>query len=423
MKNYIKTIWKDRKVEYPHRYKDQNGNVLILTKDPGEVEEEGTKVTAERMNNIEEAIDYLYKVYNDSLNKVYGVRRSLETSSSTWERIEDAVGLVANAQIGTTPVRNDFDEIYPWSDIITYNYDITAQQTIAYYGDPNFRFDGTNGEVLTRIPEFYWRRYRDSEYEYILISRNKLDGFIKSEAFSVGRYTMSGSSSRVYSRSGYAPLTNTTITNFRTYARNLGDGFGQMDWHYFILQMLYLVEYADFNCQSKLGPGYTSKSHSSSAISGGCDLLGMKSGSADGTDNTSVIYRGIEDIFGNAWQFVDGINLSDRVAYICYDTSMYAVDTFSGGYKAVGYTNASANGYVSKLGYDSGNPLVALAVETSGSSDTNICDFYYQNSGNRIALVGGHNSNSSYAGMWFWHVDNVSSATHATYGARILRNK
>ena len=46
-----------------------------------------------------------------NINKIYGIKRSLTTSSSAWERIKDAVGLVANAQVGTTPVRNDFDEI------------------------------------------------------------------------------------------------------------------------------------------------------------------------------------------------------------------------------------------------------------------------------------------------------------------------
>lgn len=357
----------------------------------------------------------------DNIVKVYGVKRSLTTSSSAWERIRDAVGLVANAQVGTTAVQNDFDNIYPWSDIISYNYDVTAKQVTAYYGDPTFKFDGTNGEVLTKIPEFYWRRYRDNSYEYILISKHKLAGFVKSEEFSVGRYTMSGDSSRVYSRSGYAPLVSKTITDFRTYARNLGAGFGQMDWHYFILQMLYLVEYADYNSQAKIGLGYTNGSHTAPTNSGGCDALGMKSGSRDGTDNTSIIYRGIEDIFGNLWQFVDGINIRDYKAYICYDSNKYAVDTFSGSYKALGYTNASVNGYASKLGYDSANPLISLTTEAVGDSSTNMSDYYYQNSGDRIALVGGCFDIDSCCGLV--SVCGLDSPAYAgsSRGARLLK--
>ncbi len=357
----------------------------------------------------------------DNLTKVYGVRRSLTTSSSAWERIRDAVGLEANAQVNTNPVKNDFDSIYPWSDIISYNYDIVGQQITAYYGDPTFKFDGSNGDVLTKIPEFYWRRYRDSDYEYILISKNKLAGFVKSEEFSVGRYTMSGSASRVYSRSGQAPLTNVNITNFRSYARALGKGFGQMDWHYFILQMLYLVEYADYNSQLKLGSGYTNSSHTAPVNSGQCDVLGMKSGSRDGTDNTSMIYRGIEDIFGNIWQFVDGINIRERKAYICYNPDKYAVDKFNDGYTPLGYTNDDVTGYVSKLGYDSNNPLIALPTEATGSSDTNMCDNYWQSEGDRIALVGGHWYHASQAGLWCWSMTEPSSSAWAGHGARLLK--
>lgn len=358
-----------------------------------------------------------------NINKIYGIKRLLSSTSSVWERIEDSVGLVANAQVGTNVVKNDFDNIYPWSDIISYNYDVTGQKITAYYGDPTFKFDGSNGEVLTKIPEFYYKRTRDSQYEYIYICKNQLDGYIKSEQFSVGRYTMSGSESRVYSRSGYAPLTNKTITNFRSYARNLGTGFGQMDWHYFILQLLYLVEYADYNSQSKLGLGYTNGSHTAPGNSGGCDVLGMKSGSKDGTDNSSVIYRGIEDIFGNVWQFIDGINIQDYKTYICYDSNKYAVDTFSGSYKAVGYTNASVSGYASKLGYDANHPLVAITTEATGSSDTNMCDYYYQNSGNRIALVGGRWYDVSKAGLWCWYFAEASSGAWTNIGARLLRNQ
>lgn len=443
MKQYNKTNWKDRIVQFPNRYKDQDNNIITLTQDPGEVAQDGTLVEAEKMNNIENGIEesfknrdfgysttllvanwtkntstgyYEYDIINEditaqtivdgmldienqaklniaytlsytggfkvittelpnediditfkysllnsddenlvargtinvsaidtkNINKIYGIKRSLTTSSSAWERIKDAVGLVANAQVGTTPVRNDFDEIYPWSDIISYNYDITAKQITAYYGDPTFKFDGSNGDVFTKIPEFYWKRYRDENYEYILISKNKLAGYIKSEEFSVGRYTMSGSESRVYSRSGYAPFTNKTITNFRSYARSLGAGFGQMDWHYFILQMLYLVEYADYNSQSKLG---------------------------------------------------------------------------------LGYTNATANGFVSKLGYDSANPMVALATESVGSSDTNICDYYYQAEGDRIALVGGRCGIGLPAGLWCWYCWESSGSANANFGARLLRNQ
>ncbi len=357
-------------------------------------------------------------------NKVYGIRRSLTSNTSpAWERIEDSVGLTANATKNGTAVTNDFDNIYPWSDIITYNYDVTAKAITAYYGEPTFKFNGTNGEVLTRIPEFYYKRYVSNNYEYILISKEKKDGYIKSEQFSVGRYTYSGSASRVYSRSGYEPFRNYNITNARNYARALGDGFGQMDWHYFIIQMLYLVEYANYDCQTMLGQGRTASSNTTPNNSGGCDSLGMRSGCLGNNGTYSVIYRGIEDPYGNIWQFVDGINVQDHKPYICYDASKYAVDTFTGSYHALNYTMPSANAYASKLGYDSNNPLVSLTTEAAGSSTTNMCDYYYQADGNRIALVGGHWNVTTHCGLWYWCFVWTGVSAGATVGARLLRNQ
>lgn len=323
---------------------------------------------------------------------VYGVRRKLaNNSSSTWERIEDAVGLVANAQKGSTAVQNSFDNLYPWSDIISYNYDVKSQRITAYYGEPTFKFDGSNGEVLTRIPEFWYKRTRDDTYEYVYIADGKKEGYIKSEQFSVGRYTMSGSNSRVYSKSGVAPLVSDTITNFRTYARNLGDGFGQLDWHYFLFQILYLVEYADYNAQDKLGKGVISKEWTGSfngVNSGGCDSLGMKSGTLNDDGQHSMIYRGIEDIYGALWQFVDGINIKDYKAYISQNSNDYAVDKFDGSYKALGYTNCSTTGqYQSAVGYDANNPIIDFATAVGGASNTYMTDYYWCAEGNRIAHV------------------------------------
>jgi hypothetical protein len=351
----------------------------------------------------------------------YGVKRRLDAVSTSWERIEDSVGLQANAQIGTVPVKNDFDSLYPWSDIISYNYDVDTKQITAYYGDDNFKFDGSNGEVLTKIPEFYYKRYQDDTYEYIYISKNALEGYSKSEEFSVGRYTISGSSSRVYSKSGVKPLGYATITNFRTYARNLGTGFGIMDYHYFLIQLLYLVEYADYNSQAKLGLGYTNASNTIAVTSGATDYLGMKSGSVDGTDTKSIIYRGIEDIFGNTWQFIDGINIQNYQVYICYDQTQYSVDTYTGCYQKLGYVNATTNGYVSKLGYDSDNPLVAFPIETKGNSSTGTSDNYSQNSGNRILCFSGAWNSSLNTGIWYWSFNQTSSVSQSYIGARLIK--
>jgi hypothetical protein len=185
--------------------------------------------------------------------------------------------------------------------------------------------------------------------------------------------------------------------------------------------MLYLVEYADYNSQAKLGSGVTKGS--AIVASGTTDFLGMKSGSVDGTNTTSIIYRGIEDIFGNTWQFIDGINAQNNQVYICYDQTQYAVNTFTGCYKKIGYVNANsaANGFVSKLGYDLANPLVAFPIELNGSSSTGTSDEYWQYDENRIVLVGGDFTSTSSAGLWEWHFGATSGHNSFNVGARLIK--
>lgn len=276
-----------------------------------------------------------------------------------------------------------------------------------------------------------------------------------------------------------------------------------MDWRYFAVQLLYLVEYADYNSQAKLGNGYTNlrvndndkalvaetnvnriiiatanansfkvgqaisvgtkaawnwnvaKNRLITSItdysegditgkainfdgdpvniavddvvwstgqkSGECDVLGMKSGCVANDGKSAVIYRGLENIFGNVWQFVDGINIKDYVAYVCYNPENYAIDKFDGDYKAVGYVNANKEGWGKTLGHDANHPLITLTTDVGGSSSNYLSDYYYTNSGNRIVRVGGYWNSGAKAGLWSWDCFNDSSRTTYIFGSRLLK--
>lgn len=89
MKDYQETIWKDRLVQYPNRYQDQNGNVLELTALPGEIAEEGTPVNEAKLNNIEKGI----KLNNTSIKsmlKALGLSENTYSSSSKY-KVDDLV--------------------------------------------------------------------------------------------------------------------------------------------------------------------------------------------------------------------------------------------------------------------------------------------------------------------------------------------
>ena len=389
---------------------------------------------------------------------VYGVSRDTNSTSSEWTRVSDSVGLVANAYLpadGATTtatgddVVNDFDNIYPWSDIKSYNYDANDKKITAWYGDSNFKFDGSNGEVLTFIPGFYYKREVVDGIEYQYISKYELDGYSYSEPFSVGRYKMCESASdlpvsnsndaknelmatmridvfRGRSVSGVKPSANGTIGVFRESASTLGSEFSIMDYHYFVLQMLYLVEYADYDVQAKLGMGVVNAG--GTVTMGGTDELGMNSGCLVNDGTHSMIYRGIEDIFGNVLEFIDGINIKDYQAYINYDFRTYWSDTFDGDYKPLGYVNANGTGFITKIGYDSNNPLIGLPTAvTSDTTDTDynasIKDGYYPGSGEKILVAGGaYYGAGREGGLWFSGVFGSNFYDNGV-GSRLVRHQ
>lgn len=203
---------------------------------------------------------------------VYGIKRKIvdlqgnKNTSTQWTKIFDNVGLVAQAQKGSNSnVQNDYDNLYPWNKIISINRDTTTDKVTAYYGDDNFKFDGSNGDVLTRIPKMWMNRLygvpeADGYYEYRLIADFQLQDsieFIEIEESEPGRYKISVDSNGVaHSISGAVPKYNANIKNFYTYAKARGENHYTLnDWRRFVIETLYLVEYADNNMQNTLGQG------------------------------------------------------------------------------------------------------------------------------------------------------------------------
>ena len=64
---------------------------------------------------------------------------------------------------------------------------------------------------------------------------------------------------------------------------------------------------------------------------------------------TSFKWRGIEDPFGNLYEWVDGVLISDNKGYICNKPSLFA-STLTADYKPLSYINANANGYPFEMG-------------------------------------------------------------------------
>ena len=170
---------------------------------------------------------------------IMGVKRQISSSATAWERTDGSIGMVANATKNGGVVQNDFDTAPIYADILT--MDISANGTInRKYGDADFSFTNPVGYIVTYFPEFWYKRWQEGGYEYIQISNVEQSGFNHSEAFYIGRYTATGSSSAVTCKSGLANFVNVSITDLRTYAKKIGSGWGLYDVSRFSLLQINL---------------------------------------------------------------------------------------------------------------------------------------------------------------------------------------
>lgn len=348
-----------------------------------------------------------------SFFNIYGISRNITATSPSWARTDSAVGKTARATVGTTAGSSDFNNCYPWSGIV--------RNTLS------------TGDVMVKIPKFWYRRYRSGNVEYIKIADKATSGFTLHPAFNhggvvkdylyVGAYkTASGNKSA----SGVSPLLNQTRATVRSNAKAKGTGWGIMDIAALsAIQMLILVEFANNNVQSVIGRGYCDGSTDGPALSTGtCDNVSGLTGRPAGTDGrVDVVWRGIEGLWSNVWEWVDGVNWNNGTYYVCNDPSKYADDTTTN-YTALSFKGATnwKTSYITQEGLDTGsNPHVMLpSAAGSGSETTYDCDACWSSTGWKCFAHGGLWRDGSACGLFAASSDADSSVSYAYIGSRLL---
>lgn len=150
--------------------------------------------------------------------------------------------------------------------------------------------------------------------------------------------------------------------------------------------------------------------------------IAASSGSLIANDGKSpCVYRGIESPWGDLWQFVDGVNINDHQSWVCKDARQYASNVFASPYEQLSYANANTDGYPIEMGYDESLPFAPLPKTVGGGSAKYYSDYYYQNTGQRIAPFGGYWYNGSRAGLSFWYLALSSGSALLSIGGRLLR--
>lgn len=473
--------WKDRNVEYPGRRKltEVSGeeNVFTVTREEGAITEQGDAFSAENMNDLEDRInDGFNGVINDIsgilptitvhadsevtlscgeteivvtpvdkvakvslstkgtwlvsnegksytvdvidcgnyevnfLATIYGIQRKVNSSSSAWTRTDDSANFTFSASLGNTAGSSDFDgqPIYKEIERVTLS----------------------TGDVMVKIPKFYFQRYRTDGVEHIRIADNEVEGFKLHPAFEhngttqdyiyIGAYKTSSNNKSV---SGASCTVNQTRATMRANAKAKGTGWSLIDiTAKSAVDMLILIEVADWNVQSKIGSGNCSTS--GSIGTGKCDGVPNLTGRPSGTDTAvGVVWRGIENWWADLWEWVDGCNWKDGIYYICNNQDNYADDT-ANNYTALSYTGKTSwsGSYITELGMDDNNPAIMLPTEAgSGSSSTFMTDGCWSSTEWRVFRRSGRIDDGLRCGLAAATLYDASSKTNAYISSRLLK--
>ena len=238
-----------------------------------------TPLNAVGLNDWDTRISNEFTNVNNLVNtlmkdKVYTVR---------WDKTLSQMvraGLASGITIDTTNFKhsgsvnslysNPFDSIYPWSERQLCNIDIDkymALGTAAIEGCVTKWEHGTgidyadaNG-VWVYTPEFWHISYDSGSYRYFSISPTMRNGWVHSPARIAGRWLGIDETRTINSVSVHTllpkvgkPAVDITFANLHQYAKNYGATVNNV-YAYDADQMLYLVEYANYNIQGAIGRG------------------------------------------------------------------------------------------------------------------------------------------------------------------------
>ena len=308
------------------------------------------------------------------------------TSTTGWTRTDLAAEFTNPnpyyAGMAGTP-SSPFDNILPWS----------GMRIVEFSGKGKF----------VEIPKFWYKISQDSTTHNlkIQIANREINGFHVSPAH-MDRGDGHGERDVVYvsryhygiggSESGQAPSTSQSRSSFRSAIHNSGADIWQWDFATkFTIQLLYLVEFADWDSQAKIGRGVGT---GSLETMGYTDSMPYHTGTT--TSNRtwtacSTQYRYIEGLWENVFDWIDGCYYDANGLNIILNPADFS-DSSNG--IVVGQLYGGTNQYTkypSQFTLKEINGLFPLFIptEANGSNSTYSCDVWNYSQSSNPCLYGG----------------------------------
>ena len=332
------------------------------------------------------------------------------TSTTAWTRTDDSADFVDPVPYvsGASAYSSPFDDLMPWSGMERVTDEVAGE--------------------LVKIPKFWYKWTKSGNSLKLQIADKAVDGFYVSpahcdrgdgagerDAVYVGRYHCAVNTLK--SSTGVIPGAGSTRSNARNYIHQLGNTIWQWDWAMnWTIKMLYLVEFADWNSQTKIG--YGCGNNSSKQVTGYTDSMPYHTGTTQANRTTYGLgtqYRYIEGLWDNVYDWVDGCYHNGNGLNIILNPNDFS-DTTGG--TLVG---KPSSGYPSALTVDEALDNQWVYPTAAGGSDsTYVPDDWNFNASSPCLYVGGGYSQYLYYGL-FCVYSNAISNTAPGIGSRLMK--
>lgn len=356
--------------------------------------------TTERRVKVSEYRDYPLKL---SYIHIYGASWD-GTSTTKWSRTDEAADFTDPVPYvaGASSYGSPFDNLQPWAGMVK------SERT---------------GGTMVAIPKFWYKLEQNGAGMTIQIAERAVEGYSVSPAHMdrgdghgerdvvyIGRYHCNSS----YRSGTGSPRANMTRSSARANIHGLGSAIWQCDFAMrFTLWLLYIVEFADWNSQAKIGYGC---SPSSNAFTMGyTDSMPYHTG----TDQSNraayggTQYRNIEGLWDNVFDWCDGCYNNGNGLNIILNPANFSDS--SGGTAA----GVPSNGWPSAFRVKAnGDFPVFIPTSASGSDATYSCDSWFFSSSDPYLYVGGSYGRYSNSGLFY--VNCYSASDYSGYiGCRL----
>lgn len=339
---------------------------------------------------------------------IYGVLWD-GTSTTALSRTDDAAGFsdpvpAVSGGSGNSP----FDTLLPWSGMVR-STDPQAGELVAI---PKYWYKWTKSGSTIKL------QIADGPAEGFLVSPahcDRGDGHGERDVVYVGRYHCHTSNWK--SQTGGKPKADITRSSARSSIHNLGSTIWQWDWAMdWTIKMLYLVEYADWNSQTKIG--YGCGNNSSTENMGQTDGMTYHTGTKQSSRTTygvGVQYRHIEGLWDNVYDWVDGCYYNSNGLNIILNPNNFSD---SSGGTSIG---TPSSGYPSALDIKTGlNNQWPLPTAAGGSDSTYVPDNWVFSASSPCLRVGGSYGQSLYLGLFYVN-SNTASNSNVSIGCRLMK--